>query len=443
MKNYIILMLIALGLSSCSRILDTEPQTTISDEAVIVDQKSAQAALIGVYDGLQGYATNIVSLDLAGDNVVNFNAQNNVVANKTASGSGGGFSGIYSVINRANFVLNKVPSLSDALVSSANKNQILGEAYFLRGLAYFDLVKIYGGVQIVLEPATKADAHKGVKRSTKEQTYAQALADLNKAEELLPTTINRNRANKYTVFALKARLYLYTEKWELAEEFATRSIGNTSFKLVKPYALFFTGKNTEESIFELAFSTSDPSSFYTNWNSPDRGGRHDYIPERAFAGLLLNPNLGGSRKSLLFQTPAGVYDLDQYSKQNGTSSIFLLRIAEQYLIRAEARAKKAAPDLAGSASDLNQIKGRADVPLFNYIPSTTKEELLLAIENERRFELGFEGHRFLDIVRTGRAATVFGTINKELLKPDFWIFPIPQSDILRDPDLTGAQNPGY
>lgn len=443
MKNYIILILMALGLSSCSRILDTEPQTTISDEAVIVDQKSAQAALIGVYDGLQGYATNIVSLDLAGDNVVNFNAQNNVVANKTAAGSGGGFSGIYSVINRANFVLNKVPSLSDASVSPANKNQILGEAYFLRGLAYFDLVKIYGGVQIVLEPATTADAHKGVKRSSKEQTYAQALADLNKAEELLPATINRNRANKYTVFALKARLYLYTEKWDLAEEFATKSIDNTSFKLVKPYALFFTGKNTEESIFEIAFSTSDPSSFYTNWNSPGRGGRHDYIPERAFAGLLLNPNLGGSRKSLLFQTPAGVYDLDQYSKQNGTSSIFLLRIAEQYLIRAEARAKKAAPDLAGAASDLNQIKGRADVPLFNYTPATTKEELLLAIENERRFELGFEGHRFLDIVRTGRAAAVFGAINKELLKSDFWIFPIPQSDILRDPDLTDAQNPGY
>lgn len=443
MKNYIILFITVISLSSCSRILDTEPQTTISDEAVIIDQKSAQAALIGVYDGLQGYATNIVSLDLAGDNVVNFNAQNNVVANKTASGAGGGFSGIYSVINRANFVLNKVPSLSDALVSSSTKNQILGEAYFLRGLAYFDLVKIYGGVQIVLEPATTADSHKGVKRSTKEQTYAQVLADLNKAEELLPATINRNRANKYTVFALKARLYLYTEKWDLAEEFATRSIENASFKLVKPYSLFFTGKNTDESIFEIAFSTSDPSSFYTNWNSPDRGGRHDYIPERAFAGLLLDPNLGGSRKSLLFQTPAGVYDLAQYSKQDGTSSIFLLRIAEQYLIRSEARAKKLTPDLAGSASDLNQIKGRADVPLFSYTPSTTKEELLLAIENERRFELGFEGHRFLDIVRTGRAAAVFGAINKELIKPEFWIFPIPQNDILRDPDLTGDQNPGY
>jgi tetratricopeptide (TPR) repeat protein len=443
MKNYIVLFITLLGLTSCSRILDTEPQTTISDEAVIVDQKSAQAALTGVYDGLQGYATNIVSLDLAGDNVVNFNAQNNVVANKTASGAGGGFSSIYSVINRANFVLNKVPSLSDGLVSPTTKNQILGEAYFLRGLAYFDLVKIYGGVQIVLEPATTADSHKGIKRSTKEQTYAQALADLNKAEELLPLTVNRNRANKFTVYALKARLYLYTEKWELAEEFATKSITNAAFKLVKPYSLFFTGKNTEESIFELAFSASDPSSFYTNWNSPDRGGRHDYIPERAFAGLLLDASLGGSRKSLLYQTPAGIYDLAEYSKQDGTSSIFLLRIAEQILIRAEARAKKASPDLPGSASDLNLIKARADVPLFDYTPLTTKEELLLAIENERRFELGFEGHRFLDVVRTGRAAAVFGAVNKELLKPDFWIFPIPQSDILRDPDLTDAQNPGY
>jgi len=438
-------MLLAILLTtSCKKVLETEPQSNISDEAVIVDKKSAQAALIGVYDALQGQVgSNIVSLELAGDNVVNFNAQNRVVADKTASGSGGGFSNYYVIINRANFILNKVPPLSDAAVPKADKDQILGEAYFLRGLSYFDLGKTYGGVQIVLEPAVSADAHKGVRRSTLEQTYAQALSDLNNAENLLSATINRNRANKFTAYALKARLYLYTKQWDLAEEYATKSIGNSNFELVKPYATFFTTKNSRESILEIAFSTADKSSFYTNWRSPEQGGRYDYIPERGFVGKLLDPGLGGSRKSLLFQTPQGIYDLIQYGNQDGTSSIFVLRIAEQYLIRAEARTHKAVPDLRGAVEDLNKIKSRADVPELTYTPQLTVSEVLLAIENERRFELPFEGHRFLDIVRTGRAAEVFGAVNANLKNPDFWVFPIPQSEIITDPDLAGDQNKGY
>ena len=436
--KYIIISASAL-LSACDSVLETKPQTFISDENVIVDKKTAEAALIGVYDGLQAYSTSIVSLDLAGDNVVNFNAQNNIVANKTAAGSGGGFGTIYTMINRANFVISKVPALTN--FAEADKNQILGEAYFLRALGYFDLAKTYGGAQIVLEPATAANSHKGTKRSTKAETYAQVLSDLDKAEALLKTTVNRNRANKFTVYALKARLFLYTEKWDLAEEFASKNITSTGFKLVKPYSAFFTGKNTEESILEIAFSTSDKSSFYTNWNSPAQGGRHDYIPERSFVGLLLDPNLGGSRKSLLFQTPDGIYDLTQYSKQDGTSSIFVFRIAEQYLIRAEARTKKTTPDLSGAVADLNLIKSRADVPLLAYNTALKASEIQLAIENERRCELPFEGHRFIDIVRTGRAAEVFGAVNASIRNPQFWVFPIPQSEVIIDEDL--VQNPGY
>lgn len=441
-KNILIIVLSLFALSSCKKVLETEPQANISDEAVIVDQKSALAALIGTYDALQGYVSgSIVSLELAGDNVVNFNSQNNVVANKTADGGGGGFSGIYTTINRANFVISKVPALSETAITKADKNQILGEAYFIRALSYFDLAKTYGGVPLVLEPATAPTSHQGTKRSTKAQTYEQVLSDLNKAEELLTTTLNRNRANKFTVYALKARLYLYTEKWELAEENASKTIQSTNFSLVKPYANFFTGRNTTESIFEIAFSTSDKSSFYTNWSSPAQGGRHDYIPAREFVGLILDPKLGGARKSLLFQTPQGIYDLTQYSKQDGTSSIFILRIAEQYLIRAEARAKKSNPDLQGAVADLNTIKARADVPTLTFSNTLTKENILLSIEDERRFELGFEGHRFADIVRTGRAAEVFGKINPNLKNPNFWIFAIPRTEIIQDPDL--EQNPGY
>ncbi|RFS24501.1 RagB/SusD family nutrient uptake outer membrane protein [Chitinophaga silvatica] len=427
---------------SCSKLLNTDPQTSISDEEAIVDGKSAQAALTGVYDGLQRYASSqIIALDLAGDNVVNYNNQNIVVATKTAASTGGGFSSIYTMINRANFVITKVPTLADALFATGQKNQILGQAYFLRALGYFDLVKTYGGVQVVLDPLK----YTGIKRSTKDQTYDQVLSDLDKAEQLLTETVNRNIANRFSVYALKARLYLYREQWDKAAEYATKVISNNNFVLVKPFSSFFTGKNTTESVFELAFSTANKNTFFTNWLSAAEGGRRDYVPARDFTALLLDATKAGSRRSLIKQLPDASWEVVEYGKQDGTSSIFILRIAEQYLIRAEARVKQATPDLKGAVADLNEIRGRADLISFELTTTTKPAEVLQAIESERRYELAFEGHRFVDIVRTGRAAEVFGPYNKQLTDSKFWIFPIPASAVLNDPANLGGenQNPGY
>jgi len=440
--NYLPALAAALFLAACDDVLNKEPEQTISDQAVIVDANSAETALTGVYDQLQGYASsNLIGHELAADNVVAYNNQNNLIPDLTPSSGGGGFTNIYRLINQANFVLANVPNVSDPFFTEENRKRVLGEAYFLRALAYLDLGRTFGGVQIVLTPAITADAHTGIKRSSLEQTYARVLSDLNEAEALLPATVRRNRASRYTVYALKARLYLYTAQWSLAEEYAGKVIESTGYALVKPYANFFTGRNTQESIFELAYNTSDRNTFYTNWLSPADGGRHDYVPAREFVGLILDPQQGGSRKSLLKQTAEGGWDLIQYGKQDGTSSLFLFRIAEQYLIRAEARARKASPDLAGAVDDLNKIKARADVPLFTLLPETTAAEVEEAVFKERRFELPFEGHRFTDVVRTNRAAEIFGSINPNLKNPQRWVFPIPLSAIQNDPDLD--QNPGY
>jgi len=444
MKKFNIALLLFTGLmgASCNDILDTEPEQNISDQAVIVDEKSSNTALVGVYDALQGYATSsIIGLDLASDNVVNYNNQNNLVPDLTPNAAGGGFSAIYRMINQANFVISLVPGVQDNFFTQEERNQILGEAYFLRALGYLDLAKTYGGVQLVLVPATGPDTHKGTKRSTIEQTYEQIGKDLDQAETLLKETLNRTRANRFSVYALKARYYTYTKNWELAEQNASKVIASSSFKLVKPFSLFFTGKTTEESVFELVYSTSDRNSFYTNWLSPADGGRHDYIPAREFVSLLLDPQKGGSRKSMLKQTAEGSWDLIQYGKSDGSSSVFVLRIAEQYLIRAEARAKKAAPDLAGALADLNAVKNRADAPSSVLTTSSTAAQISAEILEERRLELPFEGHRFVDVVRTGNAATIFGAINPNRKKADFEVLPIPLSAIQNDGDLN--QNPGY
>ncbi|ACT92864.1 RagB/SusD family nutrient uptake outer membrane protein [Dyadobacter fermentans] len=441
-KLNITLILAALWLSSCSDLLNTEPEQNISDEAVIVDEKSANTALVGVYDALQGYATsNIIGVDLASDNVVNYNNQNNLVPDLTPNNAGGGFSAIYKMINQANFVIALVPGVQDGFFTQEERNQVLGEAYFLRALGYLDLVKTYGGVQLVLAPATGPDTHKGTKRSTAAETYAQIGADLDQAEQLLKETVNRTRATRFSVYALKARYFTYLQNWEQAEANASKVIAQAGFKLVKPYSAFFTGKTTEESIFELVYSTSDRNSFYTNWLSPADGGRHDYIPAREFVSQLLDPARGGARKSLLKQTAEGSWDLIQYGKPDGSSSVFILRIAEQYLIRAEARANKAAPDFTGALADLNAIRSRSDVPASPLTAASGKEAFNLAILEERRLELPFEGHRFVDVVRTGRSASIFGAVNANRKNQQFNVLPIPLTAIQTDGDL--VQNPGY
>jgi len=450
MKKYIFIIAIAFASVSCNGILDTVPQTTISDASVIIDEKSSLAALIGVYDGVQGYfGVNQLAHNVIADNVVSSTAPGNIIPTLTASGtgafdptSGAGYSAAYVTINRANFVIAKTAALNNIVIKPASKKQYLGEAYFLRALTYFDLARTYGGVPVIINPTLSPTQDNGIKRATVADTYAQVLSDLNAADTLLTETIVRNRANRFSVYALKARLYLYTENWDKAEEYATKVIANsTGFKLVKPYSTFYTTTKSTESVFELTFSSSDKNPIYTYLLSSGEGGRLDYIVEPGFAAQLLDPTKGGARKSLIKLLSTGAYEPTEYANQDGSSSLYVLRLSEQYLIRAEARLKKTTPDLTNAILDLNTIRTRSDVASFVATGITTVNDVLLAIENERRYELAFEGHRFSDIVRTGRAATVFGALNSLFTNPGRWVFPIPYSAIVADPDL--EQNTAY
>ena len=449
-KKYLYLAAILLACNACDSILNTTPEISISDTSVIMDEKSSLAALVGVYDGVQGYfGINQLAHNVIADNLVNSTAPGNIIPTLVASGtsafdptSGAGYSNVYVAINRANFVIAKTAELSGTSIKLASKNQYMGEAYFLRALAYFDLVKTYGGVPLILKPTTSPTQFNGVKRSTAAQTYAQVLTDLNSADSLLTETVVRNRANKFSVYALKARYYLYNSNWDKAEEYASKVIANsTAFKLVKPFSTFYTTAKSSESIFELSFSASDKNPIYTYLLSPTDGGRLDYIAEPGFVGLLLDASKGGARKSLVKQLASGSYSVTEYGNLDGSSSLYVLRLAEQYLIRAEARVKKSVSDLTNAIADLNVIRTRSDVPSFVASGSTTTNDILLAIENERRYELAFEGHRFSDIVRTGRAATVFGSLNPLFTDPGRWVFPIPYKEIVADPDL--EQNAAY
>ncbi|RYE20528.1 MAG: RagB/SusD family nutrient uptake outer membrane protein, partial [Sphingobacteriales bacterium] len=267
--KYTTLALIAAAttLSSCNKFLDTKPVTYVSDDVTIFDLASSQSALRGVYRQLAStgyYGENYVTLAYfpTGDvkNLTTGGAANLVTVNFRADdvAFNASWVAIYYTINRANNVITKVPALVGPNFTQVQNDQIVGEAKFIRGLAYFDIARAWGGAQILLKPTTSIDDLPNVKRSTQDETYDQALKDLDDAEALLPNTVNRIRATKRTVWALKARLYLYRKNWPKAEEYATKLIDAADYELLKPFSSWFTNEvvGTRESIFELEYSAA-------------------------------------------------------------------------------------------------------------------------------------------------------------------------------------------
>lgn len=448
MKKYILLFLFFAALtSSCKKFLDVQPKDAISDELTIVDKASAQTALRGVYRSLASdsyYGNSFQSIGyLGGDNVQWTGSQSIVqqfIEHKVKADNAtvaGVWSGIYSTINRANHVIAKVPGVVDATFTDAERNQLTGEAYFIRALAYFDLARTWGGVQIVLTPTLSSADKTGIKRSTTAQTYAQVLADLTKAESLLalPAAQNPVRANRETVWALRARYHLYQKEWALAETYASKVLSNTNYyQLLKPYSSFFNPASavaTKESVFELSYSSTFTNGHRGQWQPPANGGTRQIAPNDAFVTLVNNAAIGGNRNVLVAKTSAGLWYGNLYYRSPATDPAYVIRIAELYLIRAEARAQL--DNTAGALSDLNLVRDRAGIA-----PSAAvaKADVLLVIENERKIEFAFEPHRWFDLVRTGRATAVLG-----LTDATKYILPIPATELLADKAL--EQNEGY
>ena len=438
---------LALLFISCENaILNLEPEQAISNASAVVDKKSAEAALVGAYDKLQSanyYGSEFVaSIYLSGNNVgwtgsLNyyraFNNHSYQADNTTINTT---WFAIYATVNATNQVIDKVSALQSSDLTDAEKNRIVGEAYFIRALSLFDLGRTWGNVPIITKATVTAHDFDGVKQSTQSQVYTQVIVDLEKSLSLLPEKVDRNRATKNTARALLARVYLYQENWVKAEEYASLLIADANYQLVD-YPTFFQQKATKEGIFELLYTTADKNAHALYWLSSAEGGRHEWAPTENIVSLLSDATVGGTRKALYKDQSTALnpkfYVGLLYWRTTGDDAAYILRIAEQYLIRAEARVKKATPDLTGALADLNAIRLRAKVPVSS---ANTADALSLAIENERRVEFAFEPHQWYDLVRTKRAGTVLGVTD-----PNKWIFPIPFNDLAADKDL--VQNLGY
>ncbi|MES2427719.1 MAG: RagB/SusD family nutrient uptake outer membrane protein [Bacteroidota bacterium] len=439
--------------TSCKKFLEVQPKLQIDQSEAITNAgtaKTAANALFNLVGSNSYYGSNFQALSYLSAGDIQWSGSQSdpseITKHLTSATNGyvqSAWTAIYKAISQSNYIIDKVPTVTDPLLTTVLKNQYLGEAYFVRALAYFDLARGWGGVQLILKPTYASTDNLGIPRSSLTDTYAQVLKDLNAAETLVPTTVSRNRVTLRTVQALKARYYLYQKNWALAEQFATSVIGdNANYSLVTPYSAFFANNAvaTNESVFELAYTTSNTNGHSNWWLPPALGGRREWSPNDALVALLNNATIGGNRSALIAQTaPPGNlwYGKLYYRTPLGTDPAYVIRIAELFLIRSEARAQQGnLVGLNSAQSDLNAVRTRANV---GPTTSVTLDDFKLAIEKERQVEFPFEADRWFNLVRTDRAQTVLALADKHL-----YLFPIPYNETLVDPQLAGAnRNPGY
>lgn len=249
--------------SGCDSILETDPVDQLPSDDIIVDGPTARAALTGVYDALQDlsyYGRNFLILaDLSADNAEHVGTlqalgeldRHQVRADNTTVE--GVWQAIYEGIGRINLILAEVPDVP--FLDETERDQILGEAHFLRALHYHDLVKLWGGVPLVLEPIRTASEATGFTRASEEQVYQQILGDLDSAEQLMTDEDQTRQASLGAARALRSRVLLYMEDWAGAEA-AAEEVLAMSYSLAAAYEDLFSveGANTPEDIFRIDFN---------------------------------------------------------------------------------------------------------------------------------------------------------------------------------------------
>lgn len=440
--------------SSCNKFLDLQPTDQIGQDQALNSKDKIERALNGAYHLLgQGNYYGFEWMNaiwLSSEDVVPFGAgttdlqfaNHSVVASSNTISIN--WSAMYQVVNQVNNIIEAIHKTTDPDYSAADKGNDLGQALFLRGLVYFDLARTFGGVTassdlcvpLVLTPTNGLSSKSFPKRNTCAEVYAQVGEDLDSAEALLPLSSDAAVATKHAATALKARLNLYLKNWPTAEQLASAVISDNSYSLVEPYEKLVTQKNSKEAIFELNYSPELTNPLSSVFLPTSLNGSYRIGPSSQLMSLLNNPAIGGDRKVTVATDAEGNPYSNRYRSlvTSGYSDddVIILRLAEMYLIRAEARANQ--NELPGALADLNMIRKRSEVaPL---LPTLSKEEIIDKILDERRVEFAFEPFRWFDLIRTGRISSALGLTDKNK-----YVFPLPSNEVQSNPNL--RQNTGY
>ena len=449
-----------ISLLSCDDYLEVPyPSDQLTSETVFGSKSTIDAAILGVYNSIGGLSSTLLIrntwlmsdeieyLTPASSDLYNLNIGLVLPQNQWVND----WSTQYVTIYRANAIIEGLKNVSSSVLKDSEKKAFEAEAKYLRAASYFRIVTSWGGCPLII--STKLEVN--VPRSSVADVYALIESDLTEASANLPKTVIQGNSyrihNNLQVEALLSRVYLYQGKWDKAEVAASKVIDAKAFDLLtQPNDVFKRG--SKESIFslrEINTTTLFLNRVWFGWNNlPLNSASGVTLPSLPTVMLAkFEPNdlriKEGNWVTTLFNKKFPTKYLHN-SAATSTSinanpqDLILQRLAEIYLIRAEARARL--NKLDDAKVDLNTIRKRASLPNSN---ATTQENLLLAIENERVFELFHEGHRWYDIIRVGKANQIFGSLpnKKDNWKSHLILWPIIARELESNTALT--QNPGY
>lgn len=441
-----------LFISACDSFVAVElPKSQLTAKTVFQDYSTANAALASVYAKirdnslLSGNSSGLSnSLGLYADELTLYGSINQVFYNNTVLPTNTVlpifWNNSYNQIYAANAILEGV---QQSWFSSQQKAQLSGEVLFLRGLLHFYLLQLFGDIPYIR--TTDFTVNSAVSRLPEKQVYSLIIADLNQAAALLlPTysSADRVRPNSFAAKALLARVQLYDNGWGQAEKMATELIaGSPLFSFENNLNKVFLN-NSSETIWQFMPSvagknTDEGAGFYFVSSPPN-----NVALSESLMGSFAPNDLRKASWTAPVTNAAGKtwYYAFKYKESKPTSPSkeysIVLRLTEQYLIRAEARANQ--ENLIGAREDLNKIRNRAG--LMDVV-ANTKQQLLDAILEERRKELFTEhGHRFFDLRRMGKLDAVLSV--KPAWKSTCRLLPVPESELIVNPNLK-PQNPGY
>ncbi len=461
---------------SCDDELDINPEDNLRSSDVFTSETAVRGAVTGLYGqarhnnalngnryaftGLQADELTFVGSFITLTDV--FNYQTQAVNGNTSEFWDEGF----EIVNLANFIITFVPDLDIANFTDAEKSVAVAEAKFMRATMNFEMLRVYAqpfqvnggnslGIPLSTQPFTDdtdpADFNIG--RSTVNEVQTAIRNDLEDAIADLPnsTSTNNTRASKGAAQALLARLHLYREEWSQAANLANEVINNPAYAIASDYSFYGTTNN--ESVFVLANTETDGAFGGTGLtafaNPRSTGGRGDLF----YSDFLLNAYNSGSiapsntegMDLRLVQTTAVGSDVNGNSQtfqgkvsSSGADPLPIIRIAEMYLIRAEANLRGNLSVGDTPLNDVNRIRSRAGL---TNLTSVTLDDIM----TERLKEFANEGHRRMDLLRNRLPLRQSGDprFTEAAFGADKTIFPIPSGQLNVNPALSDQQNPGY
>jgi len=485
-KIFSIIILASVLTMSCSKeFIELSPVSTVSVDALYKTDKDFQDAVIGIYNGFRAPYQNFWQFgDLRGDDTQHDPASglelirlDNFVTDNSDAVLSNTWRNYYNIINRANVVLSKIETTDVSVVK--NKDRHIGEAKFLRALAYFDMVRIFGDVPMLTNSITIEEAYK-TGREKVDKIYDEVIIpDLLEAENNLPVKYSGTdvgRATKGAAKALLGRVYL-TRKDFVNAEVKLQEVTTMSYALLPNFNDLFDYTKDEhhsEYIFDIEYIEGGfglGSNFTNTFTLEFQFGGAPLVNE-LFRRYHIPPGAGGSagnptaalfaafepgdlRKEItavkgltgpdgqfIPLSPTGVssftmkYMAPITANGDSPANWKVIRYADVLLMYAEALNENG--ETSEALGYLNQVRSRAGLEGYlNLTQAEAREKIYL----ERRLELYLEGHRWFDLVRTGRALSV---MESKGMKPYMTVFPIPLSEIeiVNDPKIL-PQNPGY